>query len=76
MEQKIKQDKDIGSNIRRLRYQKKLTQDQLAGKMQLLGCDTTRSSISKIEAGMQHIYVSELIAIKQILNISYEQIFD
>lgn len=76
MEQKIKQDKNIGNKIRQLRCEKNLTQDQLASKMQLLGCDTTRSSIAKIEVGIQHIYVSELIAIKQIFNTTYEEILE
>ena len=76
MESKIKQDNNIGKRICQLRHEKKMTQDLLAAKMQLLGCNTTRGSLAKIEAGIQHIYVSELAAIKQILTVSYEDILE
>ncbi len=76
MEQKIKQDINIGRNIRELRKKKKMTQDILAAKMQLLGCNTTRSSLAKIEAGIQHISISEIYAIKTVLNVSYEDLFN
>ncbi|MDN5378652.1 MAG: hypothetical protein PWQ76_907, partial [Clostridiales bacterium] len=32
------------------------------------------SSLAKIEAGIQHISVSELCAIKEVLNASYDEI--
>ena len=64
----------IGANIRHIRKQKHFTQDQLATKMQLLGCDITRSAIAKIEVGQRHLYPDELILIKEILNVSFEDI--
>lgn len=52
-----------------------MTQDTLAAKLQLAGCDITRSAIAKIEVGQRHLYPDEIILIKQILNTSYEEIF-
>lgn len=52
-----------------------MTQDQLAAKLQLSGCDITRSAVAKIEMGQRHLYPDEIIFIKQILKVRYEDIF-
>lgn len=52
-----------------------MTQDQLAAKFQLSGCDITRSAVAKIEVGQRHLYPDEIILIKQILKVRYEDIF-
>ena len=67
-------EKQIGENIRTLRIYKKLTQDQLAAKLQVLGCDVTRSALAKIEVGQRHLYPDELRALKEILKVSYDEI--
>lgn len=69
-------EKQIGNNIRVLREKSKLTQDQLSAKMQVEGCDITRSALAKIEVGQRHLYPDEIILIKRILNVSYEEIFN
>ena len=65
----------IGQNIRRLRERAGVTQDYLATKLQLNGCDITRSAVAKIEVGQRHVYPDEIMLIKQILNVTYEEIF-
>ncbi len=67
-------EKRIGQNIRALREAKGFTQDRLAAKLQIRGCDITRSAVAKIEAGQRHLYPDELILIKEILDVSYEEI--
>ena len=67
-------EKHIGNNIKMLREQKKITQDYLAAKMQLHGCDITRSALAKIEVGQRHLYPDEIILIKEILNVSFDEI--
>lgn len=57
----------VGQNIRTLREKNKVTQEMLAAKLQVNGCDITRSAIAKIEVGQRHIYPDEIILIKQIL---------
>ena len=69
-------EKRIGNNIRLHREAAKMTQEMLAAKLQLLGCDITRSAIAKIEVGQRHIYPDEIMLIKQILGITYEKIFE
>ena len=39
-------DRQIGQNVRRLRRLRGLTQDQLAARMQVQGCDVTRSALA------------------------------
>lgn len=68
-------EKKIGQNIKTLRDGAKVTQDYLATKLQLCGCDITRSAIAKIEVGQRHLYCDEIIGIKNILNVTYDEIF-
>lgn len=72
----VKIEKKIGANIRRLRENAKMTQEQLSIQLQLNGCDITRSAVAKIEVGQRHLYPDEIILIKQILKVKYEQIFE
>lgn len=65
----------IGQNIKTAREKVKITQDVLAAKLQLKGCDITRSAIAKIEVGQRHLYPDEIILIKEILNIDFDTIF-
>ena len=69
-------EKKIGNNIRKLRERVGLTQEQVAAKLQINGCDITRSAVAKIEVGQRHLYPDEIILLKEILGASYEDIFD
>lgn len=65
----------IGKNIRELRESKKMTQEEIAAKLQLNGCDITRSAVAKIEVAQRHLYPDEIILLKNILGVSYDEIF-
>ena len=65
----------VGNNIRKLREKAGITQETLATKLQLLGCNITRSALAKIEIGQRHLYPDEIIHIKNILKVSYDDIF-
>lgn len=69
-------EKIVGQNIKRLREREGFTQEALSAKMQLEGCDITRSALAKIEVGQRHLYSDEIILIKKILNVSYDEIFE
>ena len=68
-------ERKIGYNIRILRERAGFTQDYVATKLQLNGCDITRSAVAKIEVGQRHLYPDEIILLKQILHVTYEDIF-
>ena len=71
MKQGIKSSFSIGESIRDLRTKKGLTQDTLVSRMQLYGCDLSRSTYAKIESGLRHIALVELQALSEILDADY-----
>ncbi len=72
---KIKQDEiRIGQNIRRIRLQRKIGQTELVIRLQLRGVEMTRESLVKIERGIQHIYATQLKAIRDELDTTYDEL--
>lgn len=69
-------EKHVGNNIRKLREKSNLTQEQLSAKLQINGCDITRSALAKIEVGQRHLYPDEIILLKEILNTSFDEILN
>ncbi|MBQ8320093.1 MAG: helix-turn-helix transcriptional regulator [Clostridia bacterium] len=61
--------------LRVLREKAGFTQEYVATKLQLGGCDITRSAVAKIEVGQRHLYPDEIILLKKILNARYDDIF-
>lgn len=75
MAQKLKQNKDIsiGENLRALRIESNMTQEQVAA--QLRNFSTSRSAYSQMESGKYNIRISELIALAEIFHTDYNTIF-
>lgn len=73
---KIRQDWNIGKNLRNLRKRCGFKQEQVVAKLQLLESPTTRSVYSRYETGELNIRVSDLVHLKQIFQCSYEEIFE
>jgi len=67
-------EKRVGENIRSIRIKAGLTQEMLSAKLQLEGCDVTRSALAKIEVGQRHLYPDEIIFMQKILNVTFEEI--
>lgn len=72
----IEFEKQMGRNIRHIREEKGMTQELLSAKLQLAGCDITRSAVAKIEVGQRHIHPDEIRHIRQILSTTYEELFE
>lgn len=53
-----------------------MTQEQVAAKLQIGGCDITRSALAKIEVGQRHVYPDEIRLLKKILCVSYDELFE
>lgn len=75
MEQKIKQDEIfIGKNIRRIRKEKGIRQTEMVALLQLENVMITREALVKIEPGIQHIQATQLRAIKNVLETTYDEL--
>ena len=75
MEQKIRRDRDTGSNLRRLRTERGLSQEKLCAELQRRGCDIGRTTYAKYESGELNIRASVLIELRKIYNCSYDEFF-
>ncbi len=58
-----------GKNVRKLREEKKMSQDQLAAKLQTEGLGVNQNSISRIETGKRIVADYELKILAQVLNV-------
>ena len=75
MEQKIKQDEIfIGKNIRRIRKEKGIRQTEMVALLQLENVMITREALVKIERGIQHIQATQLRALKNVLETTYDEL--
>ncbi|EOS80064.1 hypothetical protein C817_02173 [Dorea sp. 5-2] len=74
--QKIRPDLDIGKNIQALRYQNKLTQDQVIAKLNLAGIPISKSTYAKLETNRMNIKASELVALARIFGTDINAFFD
>ena len=76
--QRIRQDEKIhiGQNIRRIRKEKRISQKAMAEKMQLNRIPITRETYVKLERGIRNVGASELKAIKEILDTTYEELLE
>lgn len=75
MEQKIRRDRNMGDNLRRLRDEYGISQEKLCAELQRRGCDIGRSTYAKYESGELNIRVSVIIELKKIYNCSYDEFF-
>ena len=75
MPQKIKQDINIGTNIRALRNKSGFTQEQVVAHLQLDGFDISRSIYSQIECGTYNIKVSEILALAKLFDTDMNSFF-
>ena len=66
----------VGSNIKKYREAKGISQRDLANRLNLIGVNLYNSDISRIESHTLFIRDFEQKAICQVLNISYEQLFE
>lgn len=73
--QKIRPDMDIGKNIQVIRYQHKLTQDDVVAKLNLMDIPMSKSTYAKLETNRMNIKVSELVALAKIFGTDINAFF-
>jgi transcriptional regulator with XRE-family HTH domain len=67
----------IGQQIKLARqlHKPRLTQSELATRLQLDGCDINRNSVAKIEMGLRQVTDVEVFKLAKVLNVSIEWLF-
>lgn len=63
------------SNLLRLRKEKHFTQQTLVTKMNLMGCKISQSAYAMIENGLRHLKTTDLVCLKHLYNVDYEEFF-
>lgn len=58
-----------GKNIKQIRKDKKITQEDLCARMQVLGFKLSRSDISKLENGKRFITDTEVLGFSKALRV-------
>ena len=58
-----------------LRDKSGLTQGRLTAKMQVLGSSLSSSAYSKIELGERNIKISDLVALRRVYRVDYDEFF-
>mgnify|MGYP003399855933 CR=1 FL=1 len=76
MEQKLRRDRNMGANLRRLREENNFSQEKLCIQLQLHSCDIMRSTYAKYESCELNIPISVIVALKKIYKCSYDKFFE
>ena len=76
MDQCLTQDYNIGKNLKRLRREVKLTQQEVATRLQVMGLPVSREIYAQMEAGTHHIKIRVAIGLTLIYNVNLEELLN
>ena len=65
-----------GRNIAKLRTELKLSQRELADRMQLVGIDIDKNAIQRIECGKRFVTDIEIVSFSRIFSVEYKDILE
>ena len=63
-----------GKNIAQYRTEMKISQRELADRMQLVGIDVDKNAIQRIECGKRFVTDIEIIAFAKVFDVSFEEL--
>ena len=63
-----------GKNISNLRLDLKISQRELADRMQLVGIDIDKNAIQRIECGKRFVTDIEIVAFSKVFNVHFEDL--
>lgn len=66
----------VGTNVRRLRIAKGMSQQMLSNKLETLAVYICRGSISRIEDMQRTVTDIELYGLAEVLGVSIDELFD
>ena len=65
----------IGANLKKLRTERKMSQQDISNKLELLGVYVCRGSVSRIEDHSRTVTDIERYAIAEVLNVDPTELF-
>ncbi|MBR2908259.1 MAG: helix-turn-helix transcriptional regulator [Clostridia bacterium] len=65
----------IGANLKRLRIERKMSQQELSNKLELLGVYICRGSVSRIEDCSRTVTDIELFALADVLGVDVNALY-
>ena len=65
----------IGSNLKKLRTERNMSQQDLSAKLELLGVYVCRGSVSRIEDHSRTVTDIELFAIADVLRVKIDELY-
>lgn len=66
----------IGRKLRKIRKQKKMSQQEVSNKLELMGVYVCRGSVSRIEDLSRTVTDIELYAFSEVLGVPVNELFD
>ena len=76
MEQKIRRDRNMGDNLRRLRARSGLSQEKICAALQRRGCANGRATFAIYESGELNIRASVIIELRKFYGCTYDAFFE
>ncbi len=64
-----------GANVSRLRKEMKISQRELADRLQLIGLDVDKNAVQRIEAGKRFVTDIDIIALTKVLSCTLNDLF-
>ncbi|MCR9780065.1 helix-turn-helix domain-containing protein [Vibrio parahaemolyticus] len=65
----------MGAQVRKLRKEQKLTQEQLSARCNVIGLDISRGTLAKIEAGVRQVIDTEIVQLATALKVEEKDLF-
>ncbi|MBE3772845.1 helix-turn-helix transcriptional regulator [Vibrio parahaemolyticus] len=65
----------VGAQVRKLKKEQKLTQEQLSARCNVIGLDISRGTLAKIEAGVRQVLDTEVVQLALALKVEEKDLF-
>ena len=63
-----------GKNVAKIRKEMKISQRELADRLQLVGLDMDKNAVQRIEAGKRFVTDIEIVGLSQVLGKSFDEL--
>lgn len=63
-----------GRNIAKMRIEQRMSQREVAERLQLVGIDVDKNAIQRIESGKRFVTDIEIVGFLKIFNVSFEEL--